>query len=402
MPSDSTEVVVSGMGMVTPLGADAPSTWQRLLAGERSGIWLDESRWQRPFPSSPIEWAGCPAIWPDNWRPDVTESRLHQLAMLAGREAVTDSGGISHIAPERRGVVIGTSKIDFLPLDTSLESCGGYLLNEPARTLASTWDCQAACLAPVVACATGVVSILRGVELIRQGVADWVLAGSLDASLHPVLLASYGRLGVMSVPNSNPERACRPFDKDRSGFLVGEGGAVLVLERRDLAEARSAKIYGLIAGGGMGCDPSGLTLIDATGRTLGEFVSRTLSRLGLQPTDIGSLNLHGTATAMNDVTECRGLLHALGTHAHRIPAYGVKGAIGHLMGAAGAVETALALLSLTHGQIPPTTNCVNQDPDCGLAFSPQSRAVRSASVLKLSLGFGGHLAALVLSRHAES
>lgn len=389
-------VVVTGLGMVTPLGADVPSTWENLLAGKAAGEWLTHERWNRSFPPPDSPWAGCPAIWPKS--PDwliASPSKLVALSRIAAAEAVRDAGGMIHCAPERRGVVIGTSKLDFQPLDDDLVSGGGFLLNEPARQIAIEYNCRVAALCPVAACATGVASILRGVELIQHDLADVVLAGGVDASLHPALLAAYARLGVMTRPLDVPHRAVQPFDVNRRGFLVGEGGAVLVLERAGTAASRRAKIYGTVVGGGLSCDPTGLTLVDESGARLGKFVEKLLQRLAIAPAEIDAVNLHGTATKLNDFAESRGLVRALGAHAQNLPACATKGATGHLMGAAGAVESAIALLSLRFGQLPPNVNLRNQEPDCPFRFSKALESRDLRTMLKLSLGFGGHLAALV-------
>ncbi|MCA8991697.1 MAG: beta-ketoacyl-[acyl-carrier-protein] synthase family protein [Planctomycetaceae bacterium] len=388
---NSDSVVVSGMGMVTPLGVNAPESWARLLDGATAGEWLTDTSWTRPFEQPPRPWAGCPVAIP---RAAHIASRLVQLSQLAVREAVETAGGIDHVPPERRACVIGTSKIDLASLDAPNPVEAMFRPNDPAVQIAQEFDCQAAALCPVAACATGTVSLLRAAQLIRQGAADLVIAGSVDASLHPALLASYDRLGVMARPLGQPNQACRPFDEDRSGFLVGEGAAAFILERADCAETHSKKVQ--ILGGSMAADPSGMTLVDSTGSRLAHLIRLALEQCQVLPNEIDAVSLHGTATRMNDLAESRGLKLVFGRKLPEMPAFATKGATGHLMGAAGSVESAFAVMSLQQQVLPPTSNLRQQDPECKLLLTQEAQSAQLQTVLKLSLGFGGHMAAVVI------
>lgn len=378
------------MGMVTPLGVTAPESWSRLLDGATAGEWLTETHWTRPFEQPPRRWAGCPVAVP---REGHSGSRLVQLSQLAVREAVKTAGGIDHVPPERRACVIGTSKIDLAPLDTPNPVDAMFRPNAPAIQVAQEFDCRAAALCPVAACATGTLSLLRAAQLIREGVADLVIAGSVDASLHPALLASYDRLGVMARPLRQPNQACRPFDVNRSGFLVGEGAAAFIFERADSRETNSKNVQ--IVGGSMAADPSGMTLVDNTGSQLAHLIRLALEQCQISLNEIDAVSLHGTATRMNDLAESRGLQLALGRKSFETPAFATKGASGHLMGAAGSVESAFAVMSLQQQVLPPTSNLLQQDQECKLLLTQRAQSVPLRTVLKLSLGFGGHMAAII-------
>jgi 3-oxoacyl-[acyl-carrier-protein] synthase II len=386
-------VVVTGIGLITPLGNTTESTWQRLLAGESAGELLQ-------FPDLPqmagLDWAGCPVAWnelPDDYQ---AEQRLNRLALLTARAAIADAGGWSELTADRKGCVFGTSKVDQAALQAPDVTAWQLFPSHPAACIAREFDCRAAALCPVAACATGVVSMLRGSELIREGLADCVLAGGVDVSLQPTLLASYRRLGVLARPNGFPQRACRPFDRDREGFLVGEGAACLVLEERDRARARGAGIYAEVLSGVVAGDPAGLTLVDASGAPLARVIRRVLKQAGCRPAEIEAVALHGTATRLNDVAEARALQEVFGDRVGELPVWSTKGATGHLMGAAGAVETALSVLALQRGILLPTANFATPDPECPLRLSQQPERRSLRTLLKTSLGFGGHVAALLL------
>ncbi|MCA9091102.1 MAG: beta-ketoacyl-[acyl-carrier-protein] synthase family protein [Planctomycetaceae bacterium] len=396
--SSDDDIVVTGVGLVSPLGNTLPQSWDALIAGKGSGRWLTDRAANWHFPGSETErFAGCPVHQPMPGNADFG-SRLVQLAGIAAREAVGSAGGLDAYPTHRRACCIGTSKTDLAPLDQAEFSMSILWPSHAAAEIAARFQCEAASLCPVAACATGVVSLLSGADQIRYGTADVVIAGSVDASLHPALLSSYRRLGVMARPGNRPEQACRPFDQHRSGFLVGEGGAAFVLERASAAVQRGARPLAILRGGGFGCDPSGMTLVDESGQHLAAFIERMLDRLQLRIGGIDSICLHGTATRPNDLAEARALQRLLGSRLGDVPAFATKGATGHLMGAAGAVETAFAVQSLQAGVIPPTTNLQIQDRECGVRLSSQSVHATCRRMLKLSLGFGGHIAAAVLER----
>ena len=245
-------------------------------------------------------------------------------------------------------------------------------------------------LTPVAACATGVVAVIRGVELIRHGACDRVICGAADASLHPLILASFARLGVLADPGDDPSDCVRPFDRTRDGFAIGEGAAAFVLERADLAAPGTT--YATITGSSIASAAVKLTDVDASG----EPVRRVLHDCtgGRSPDLIG---LHGTATRPNDPAEAAGVRDAFPDGAS-LPAFASKGATGHLLGAAGAVELAFTLLALRDGVVPPTRNLREQDPACDLNLAPIARPAVLETAAKVSLGFGGTVAAVALRR----
>jgi 3-oxoacyl-[acyl-carrier-protein] synthase II len=239
--------------------------------------------------------------------------------------------------------------------------------------------------------------MIRSAELIRSGACQTALAGGTDASLHPGLLASYRRLGVLAQPGDDPTGCCRPFDRTRTGFAVGEGAGVIVLEEWEHALSRGAQPLAEWVDGRLGGDPSGLTLVDASGGALAGLVRRLLAAAELPPEQISCVCVHGTGTELNDSAESAALRQILGSHASGIPVFGVKGALGHLMGAAGAVETAVSILAVRDQTFPGTANFRRADSGQGIHVQPETRNdVTISSLLKLSLGFGGQLAAGII------
>lgn len=272
-----------------------------------------------------------------------------------------------------------------------------FLPNMPAAAVAARYGLEGPCLCPVAACATGLAALNRGFELVRDGSCDVVLAGSSDASLCASVLASFRRMGVLARGFDDPRSACRPFDRLRSGFVVGEGAAVLVLERFDRAAARGAVPYAEWVAAGSATDTSGLTSLEEEPLGLIRLIRDLLRRAGLTASEVDYANLHGTATRPGDVCETRALKRALGRPARSLCCSSLKGGLGHLLGAAGSVETAATLLAIREGLVPPTVNLSIPDACCDLDYTPNiPRQKRIENALKLSLGFGGHLTAAVL------
>jgi len=253
---------------------------------------------------------------------------------------------------------------------------------------------------PVAACATGAMAILQGARWIEQGRCDVVIAGSADAALQPALLASYRRLGVLARVDEAPETAGRPFDRRRSGFVVGEGAAAVVLERLSEAKRRGRTPVAEWRGGIHLSDPATLLRGDRTGETIAETLLRLLRQTSTSPAKIDAVSLHGTGTIENDLAEGRGIRAAL--RSRDLAAFSLKGAIGHLLGGAGSVETVASLLALRDQVVPPTVNLEFPDPDClpeCVRSTPERRPLQN--LIKLSLGFGGHVAALHFQRWTD-
>jgi 3-oxoacyl-[acyl-carrier-protein] synthase II len=340
-----------------------------------------------------VRWAGAPA--PPEFHHQRREPVV-EMALAAAREAATQAG-LSDISA-CGGCVIGTSKLGLRSFGRARRSGAvpareSFFPNDAARAVAAEWNLQGAALCPVAACATGLISIIRGADLIRSGECDVVLAGSSDASLVPIVLGSFQRLGVMARGFTDAATACRPFDADRSGFVIGEGAAVLALEDAAHALARGASPLAEFVVGGLASDPTGLTQLDPDGTSLAWMIGDVLRRAHVSPDEVDAINLHGTGTPANDAAETQAIRAALGPSAARIACSSQKGAIGHMLGAAGSIESAFAVLSLRDQIVPPTINLQTPDPECDLDYVPTVARPRPLrTVLKVSLGFGGHVA----------
>lgn len=411
-------VVITGAGVVSPFGAGREQFWQQLLAGRSALRWLSIPQEERHL--WPDDAAGAPAplteALPEQLRsrgredllPLLAEPVIHH-ALVAAQEAVADAG--LSCPPERLGCVIGTSKGGVHSLH---RLCAGETFPDwwtlaapsgPAVAVASLMNAQGAVLTPVTACATGLSCLVRAVELIQTGQCDAVLAGSADASLTPAVIASFRRLGVTARGFADPQSAVKPCDRSRNGFLVGEGAAVFVLEAADRVPSGSGRAYAEWIGGGMVSDAAGLTQLDPQPDALIRLIGDVLQRGMLVPEQLDFISLHGTATRVNDAVEVRAIRSALGPHADRVAAAAIKGAIGHLLGAAGSVELAALLLALRDQIHPPTVGLADPDPDCRLPLTLIAAHRPMTTALKLSLGFGGHLVAALLKkgdRPAES
>lgn len=404
-------VVVTGIGLVTPFGADRETSWQGLLSGQSATRWIDDGNHR---------WVGAPVVAEVSASEEPLDPVV-KLALDASREAIADAGLVLDSEDRTRiGCVIGTSKgglasfarayrsLSRSPTTTNLsefpaQAWQQFLPNASAACVSHAFDLRGPALCIVAACATGLANLVRGAELIRDGHCDVVLAGSSDASLQPAVQASFRRLGVLARGFDDPAHACRPFDQQRSGFVVGEGAGVLVMERADRAAERGAAAYAEWVTGGSAADISGMTRLEEDATGLSTLIRSVLRRAGLTSSEIDYANLHGTATKSNDVCETRALHAAFGPTAKDVQCSGLKGAIGHLLGAAGSVETAATLLAMRDGLVPPTVNLDNQDVDCDLDYTPRhARPLRIENALKISLGFGGHLVAAVLREVTSS
>lgn len=402
--------------MVTACGADRETSWRGLLEGSGAARWLDAPAAE---PGGCGVLAGAPAC--ADWRsPDERQyDPVIGFALRAAAEAIADGQfALARENRERIGCVIGTSKGGLRSFssawhswrrhagtrkspDVALQDEGGFWPefqpDAAARFIAQRYDLRGAALCPVAACATGLASIARGADLIAHGTCDAVLAGSSDASLTMLVQGSFRRLGVLAHGFDDPRAACRPFDRRRNGFLIGEGAAVLLLEREDRALSRGAVPYAVWLAGATASDPAHLMRMESDPRSLTWLIGEVLKQGSVPPDEIDYVNLHGTATKQNDVSETRALKAALGNAASRVSTSSLKGTIGHLLGGAGSVELAATLLAMRDGLVPPTANLTHPDPECDIDYTPVTvRPRRIETALKLSLGFGGHLAAAVI------
>lgn len=394
-------VVVTGIGLVTGLGGGREESWTGLRRGA-SGfgrLELEDPRGGPPHHGSPAPFPG---------RFEAGFDPTGPLLDAAADEALADSGIASGgWRPDRVGVLVGLSKGRVGPLEReasrgSAAGAGAWFDLWPgggAAQVARRLGARGPCLAPIAACATGLVAALQGAQLIRRGECDVALAGAVDASLTPFMLGAFRRMKALArvAEGGDASRTVRPWDRNRSGFLVGEGGAVLVLESVEHARSRGARAYVELAGGALGGDAHHITDLSPDPGALAHVIATALAEARLEPAQVDHVNVHGTATRSNDPLECRALRRALGAAADRVICTANKPQIGHLLGAAGAVELAMSCLSVRDGFVPPLRNLEERDPECDLDAAPpsgQHREIRAA--LKLSLGFGGHLAVAVL------
>lgn len=344
----------------------------------------------------------------NRWDSDLATTYMHDslnnIVLASLNEAMCDADLVDALpAPERIGCVIGSSKASLRAMEsfsrefesvsaTSRESWWKTCFPDaPLRCVQQVLGAAGPSLCPVAACASGLISVIQGAQLIRSGSCDVCIVGSADASLRASVLASFHRLGV-TAKSAEPNSACRPFDRDRDGFIIGEGGAVMILESREHAAQRGVPSYGKLASGGWLTDTTGLTQIDGSGSVVEEVLKRCTD--ATSPPDL--VSLHGTGTTTNDLAESHGVQRTFGER--RPPCFGVKGAIGHLLGAAGSVEFALMLLAMKHGVVPGTANLTNLDENCCVDVESAVRQAPIDSAIKLSLGFGGHVAACEVFR----
>jgi 3-oxoacyl-[acyl-carrier-protein] synthase II len=401
------EVVVTGLGATTPLGGDVASTWDAMLAG-RSGVSALTQDWAAQLP---VRIAGQLAVEPDIDRVQARRmDRSEQVAVVAAREAWADSGlADAGLDPERLGVVVGSGiggATTLLSQDDILEASGPrrvsphtipmLMPNGPAAWIGLELKAKAGVHAPTSACATGAESIAWALDMIRSGRADVVVAGGTESVIHPLPIAAFASMRAMSTRNDEPEKASRPFDKGRDGFVLGEGAAVLVLERADLARARGAKIYARVAGAGMTSDGFDIVQPDPEGWGATRAIAMALKDAGIPRSDVVHVNAHATSTPVGDVAEIIALHKALGDHP---VVTSTKSMTGHLLGAAGAIESVATILAIRHGVVPPTINLDDPDDKVDLDVAAhKARHLEIPAALNNSFGFGGHNVALVFAR----
>ena len=399
------KAVVTGMGVVSPIGIGLAS-FRRGLQGGLSGLApitrFDTSRF-------PVKSACEVKDFNPSGRSTHLLDPFIRYAAAATEEALADARfEVSQMDPFRIGISVSSSKGGMHTLDRlreRFESNPSALLgarlyanavpNFAAQWIARRWKIQGPAKCYVAACATGTVSVIEGARMIEEGEADYCLAGASDASIVPLMLAGYRQMKVLS-----PD-GMRPFDRRRKGFVVGEGAGILFLESEESAQRRGAKIYGKILNWAHSSYTGGDALrANEEDPALSWALQRTLERSGLQAGDIHYINLHGTGTASGDLYETSEIKKAFGREAYRIPTSSTKSMTGHLLGASGAVEIIATLLAMQEGFIPPTVGLEKPDPQCDLDYTPgRSRAAKISCALSLSMGFGGHISTVALSRN---
>jgi 3-oxoacyl-[acyl-carrier-protein] synthase II len=406
-------VVITGLGVISPLGLDTPTTWKALVEG-RSGIGPIESFDASAF-SSRI--AGeVRGFVPENFvdRKDVKkmDTFIH-FAIAAANEAMTDSGfHVDAANAERVGVYIG-SGIGGLHLHESthreyLEKgprrispffIPAMIINLAAGQVSILFGAKGPNLAVATACATGNHAIGEAMRLIREDYADAMIAGGTDAGVTPLALGGFCAMKALSTRNDEPQKASRPFDAGRDGFVMGDGAGIVILEERERAKARGARIYAELAGYGLSGDAYHISAPSENGEGAARAMRLALRDAGLQPTDIDYINAHGTSTPVGDRIETQAVKTVFGDHARKLAFASTKSMTGHLLGAAGGLESAITSLAVFHGLVPPTINYETPDPDCDLDCVPGSaRRMSVRAALNNSFGFGGTNASLLMRR----
>ncbi|MFF4739197.1 beta-ketoacyl-[acyl-carrier-protein] synthase family protein [Streptomyces sp. NPDC001262] len=399
------DVVVTGLGATTPLGGDVASTWAGMLAGE-SGIRAIEEDWAQQLP---VRIAGRLRTEPAEVLDRVQARRMdrcEQIALVAAREAWADAGR-PEVDPERLAVVIGTGTggaLTLLGQDDVLEASGVrkvsphtvpmLMANGPAAWVSIELGARGGAHTPVSACASGAEAIAMGLDLIRLGRADVVVAGGTEACIHPLPLAGFAQAKAHSTRNDEPGRASRPFDVDRDGFVIGEGAVVVVLERAGFAAARAARAHAGLAGAGVTSDAFHITAAQPEGQV--RAMRGALESAGVSPRDVGVVHAHATSTPQGDLVEAESVAEAVGLHA---AVTATKSMTGHLFGAAGAVGALAAILAVRDGVVPAVRNLEALDPEVKLdVVAGGPRRGRYEAALANAFGFGGHNASLVFTR----
>jgi 3-oxoacyl-[acyl-carrier-protein] synthase II len=407
--TDSQRVVVTGLGATTPLGGDVPSTWSAMLAG-RSGVKVLTEDWVEALP---VHIAAPAAVDPSEVlaRVEVKRNdRSGQFALIATREAWADAGS-PEIDGDRLGVVIGTGIGGVLTLlanyDLLLEkgprrvhplAIPMLMPNSAAAHVSLELGARAGVHTPVSACASGAEAMSFAVDMIRNGRADVVVAGGTEAAIHALNMAAFSQMQALSTRNDEPERASRPYDKGRDGFVLGEGAGIVVLESAEHAKARGAKVYAEIASAGITSDAHHIAAPDPVGRGAARAMQMALSAAGLSASDIVHVNAHATSTPAGDVAEAHALATVLGTGSTACVS-ATKSMTGHLLGAAGAIETIATVLALHDRLAPATINLEDADDDVVIdVVRGESRKLPEGPIAALnnSFGFGGHNVALVV------
>ena len=405
-------IVVTGIGVVSPIGRDACSTWEAIVGG-RSGVdritRFDPDGYETTIAGEvknfdPVDRMG---------RKDARRTdRYTHFAVAASLEALEQAGlKIDDAIANRVGVLIGSGMGGAETLDAGMETVltdgpgrlspffmPMFLANMASGTVAIATGARGPNFAPVSACASSAHAIGEAAAIIRRGEADVIIAGGSEAPLARMVVAGFNAMGALSTRNDEPTAASRPFDAQRDGFVLGEGGAALILESSSHAERRGARVLAELTGYATTDDANHMVQPAPGGVGAARAMSLAIAAAGLQPEDIGYINAHGTSTPLNEKFETQAIKAAFGDVAYRVPISSTKSMTGHLLGAAGALEAALAIVAIERGVLPPTINQTSPDPECDLDYVPN--AARSAVIkhaMSNSMGFGGHNVSLIFS-----
>jgi 3-oxoacyl-[acyl-carrier-protein] synthase II len=408
---DTARVVITGMGAVTPLGNDVETLWRNLLAGTsvaRHVDRFDSGGFRTRFAAEVVDFD--PTQWMDP-KDARRADRVIQFAMATSTQALEEA----NLRPEGElaeevGVVIGTGIGGLTSLDdaalvmheqgpdrvTPLTAVN-MLPDMSSGQVAIQFGLTGVNFCVISACATGTNAVGEAMEIIKRGDALAMVVGGTEATVTPLALAAFHRTGSLSTRNDDPAHASRPFDKERDGFVVGEGAGGLVLERLDFALERGATPLAEVIGYGNSADAYHVSAPEPEGKGAARSMARAMKKAGIGPADIDYINAHGTSTQLNDRSETFAIKRALGDDAYRIPVSSTKSMTGHMLGAAGVVEAVVCVLAIRDGIVPPTINYEFPDPDCDLDYVPNvARQAPVRTAMSNSFGFGGHNATIIL------
>jgi 3-oxoacyl-[acyl-carrier-protein] synthase II len=406
----SRRVVVTGLGVVSPLGCDLDIFWQRLCSGYngiRRITRFDASKMATQIAAEVTEFDI------DKFIPKKEQRRMDPFchyAVAAAKLAMTDSGIVmANEDPNRMGCLVGSGIGGMTVLEDQHnvlitrgpDRCSPFMIpmmivNMASGLIAIDHGLKGPNFCVVSACASGAHSVGEGLRLIQRGECDMVLAGGTEAAITPLGITGFCSMKAMSTRNDAPEKASRPFDANRDGFVMGEGAGLLVLEDYEHAVKRGAKIYCELAGYGATCDASHITAPAPGGEGAARAMAKAMADGGVSPDGVDYVNAHGTSTPLNDKNETAAIKTALGEHSKKVMVSSTKSMTGHMLGAAGGIESVICALALKRGVVPPTMNYETPDPECDLDYVPnQAREVKVRACLNNSLGFGGHNASLL-------
>lgn len=401
----ATRIVVTGLGATTPLGRNVADTWSALLAKE-SGISALEQDWIAQY-EIPVTIAGQAKVAAGEVLTPQEVKRLDpssQFALIAGREAWADAGS-PEVEPERLAVEFATGIGGVWTLLDAFETLKEkgprrvlpmtvpmLMPNGPAAAIGMDIAARGGVRTAVSACASSTESIANAIARLRSGEIDIVVAGGCEAAIHPLPIAAFAAMHAVSRRNDEPAKASRPYDVNRDGFVMGEGGAALVLETLEHAQARGAKIYAELVGGAVTSDAYHITAPDPEGTGAARAVIAALEQAGIEPNQVSHINAHATSTPVGDIAEYTALKRVFGDHLEKIPVSATKASTGHLLGGAGAIEAIFTVLALHHRVLPPTINLDNQDPEIPLDVVTEPRKLEGNDLYAISnsFGFGGH------------
>jgi 3-oxoacyl-[acyl-carrier-protein] synthase II len=404
-------VAITGLGAVTPLGLDAPSTWEAAVAGT-SGVGWIESFDASAYPvriAAEVRGFDIGELLPAKEARRMDRNVL--LAVAAAQEA-WDDAGLEEVDRSRVGIIVGSAigGIATIAEQQQVLAERGHdrvspffipsaLVDTASGQIAIQLDLRGQNFAPVSACATGSTAIGEAAASIRRGQADVVLAGGTEAAITPLILAGFCAMRGLVAEEHDPTLASRPFDATRAGFVMGEGACILVLEDLEAATARGATVYAEVLGYGASNDAHHLAQPEPEALGVAAMIAAALDDAGVAPERVGYVNAHGTSTPLGDLAETRALKHVFGDHAYRLAVSSTKSVTGHCFGAAGALEAMMCAFALRHGVVPPTINYRNPDPECDLDYVPnEARGVEIDVALSNAMGLGGHNACVLLGR----